>query len=417
MVDIPLARSSESAKRQALLKSLETELNVLLARHGLQRLETDSGEPAGVHIYAVDGRRVGMVLDQVRSAVSLAREFPELCDTASLLRAEANEADAIKGPIKIMFDSKKGQTREKLIKLKTFQTVRSVCKSAPAMGFAISPAMEPLSKPARGRGSRGPRGRGRGSTAAAAAATGGAHDASEGSSRGRGGGPHDAPVTAGRGRPRGRGRGAGRGRGTGSMSIVSQSVLVTIPEPFAPLPNTVAALPQGGPTTPAEDLQVPVEGEGEDALADDPTLALEPYEGDKGAKAAEEGERDPEDDLLEELENDIVIVPKSAEEQAMMNALIQSFSAEKMDRFEKFRRSKLSKGVIKKLLQPIFGSAISPSIVTTVAGCGKLFIGDIVERALQVKEEWEDGHALSPEHVREAFRRYKNEQNVKVKLR
>ncbi|KAJ3216707.1 transcription initiation factor TFIID subunit 11 [Dinochytrium kinnereticum] len=259
-------------------------------------------------------------------------------------------------------------------------------------------------RPVRGRGSRGARGsKPRGEAKTPRGGRGrGLQDPSRASlgpeaSRGRGG---VGGVDVGKIRGRGRGRGQGRGRGSGSLSILSQSVLVTIPEPFA----APSILPP--PTATIEDkdrASSPVE---------DQTLPVEPLDEDPNARAKDDDRNlDMEEDLYDDLENEIVIHPKSEEEREAMKALIDSFTPERLHRFEVFRRSKLPKGSVKKLLMNILlGSTVPTGIIITVAGSGKMFIGEIVEKAIEVKQEWNDVGALSPEHIREAFRRYKKDQ-------
>jgi transcription initiation factor TFIID subunit 11 len=42
-----------------------------------------------------------------------------------------------------------------------------------------------------------------------------------------------------------------------------------------------------------------------------------------------------------------------------------------------------------------------------VAGFSKVYVGEIVEKAREVMEEWGHTGAIRPEHIREAHRRYK----------
>ncbi|CAG8489481.1 9004_t:CDS:2 [Scutellospora calospora] len=86
-----------------------------------------------------------------------------------------------------------------------------------------------------------------------------------------------------------------------------------------------------------------------------------------------------------------------------------TFSKEQTERFEVYRRSALSKPNIKKLVSGILGQPCSNNISIVVAGFSKIFIGEIVEKALDIKKEWGSEGPLSPDHIREAFRRYKQE--------
>ena len=79
-----------------------------------------------------------------------------------------------------------------------------------------------------------------------------------------------------------------------------------------------------------------------------------------------------------------------------------------MARYEAYRRAGLSKPVIKKFLQSTVGSSIQASTVIVVAGAAKVFIGEIVESALEIKSSRGETGALKPRHLREAYRSYKD---------
>ncbi|CAG8732873.1 15902_t:CDS:2, partial [Racocetra persica] len=95
--------------------------------------------------------------------------------------------------------------------------------------------------------------------------------------------------------------------------------------------------------------------------------------------------------------------------QCCSSMLLKAFSKEQTERFEVYRRSALSKPNIKKLVSGILGQPCSNNISIVVAGFSKIFIGEIVEKALDIKKEWGSEGPLSPDHIREAFRRYKQE--------
>lgn len=76
-------------------------------------------------------------------------------------------------------------------------------------------------------------------------------------------------------------------------------------------------------------------------------------------------------------------------------------------RYEQYRRSDLKNNKVKRVLQafnPAYAK-VSEQYIIAVKGLAKLFVGDVTEAALQVKEERGDEGPLQPMHLREAFRR------------
>ena len=102
-----------------------------------------------------------------------------------------------------------------------------------------------------------------------------------------------------------------------------------------------------------------------------------------------------------------------------------NFSEEQLNRYEIFRRSAFPKSSVKKIVQTVCGKSVSASVVIAMSGIAKVFVGEIVEKALDVKQEWDRNEQLpatatatstsgplQPKHLREAFRCYKNSNRV-----
>jgi len=119
------------------------------------------------------------------------------------------------------------------------------------------------------------------------------------------------------------------------------------------------------------------------------------------------------------------------QEREHIQLLTNAFTQEQEDRYTKYRRVKLRKESVRKLTNHTLSQSVAASIVTTISGYSKTFIGEIVERARDVQLEWQassektpSGEAISqdtplqdrlkeehrgpltPDHLREAFRRY-----------
>lgn len=92
-----------------------------------------------------------------------------------------------------------------------------------------------------------------------------------------------------------------------------------------------------------------------------------------------------------------------------LQVLVSNFSDEQLDRYEMYRRSAFSKVSIKRLMNSISGTVPSSNVVIAMAGIAKVFVGEIVEEALEVQRQENSTEQtptpLEPKHLREAFRR------------
>lgn len=87
------------------------------------------------------------------------------------------------------------------------------------------------------------------------------------------------------------------------------------------------------------------------------------------------------------------------------------FGPNQLKRYENFRRSDLKKEKVRKVcmaLNPSLGKVQDPFIIA-VKGLAKVFVGDVIESALEVRTQLGDTGALQPKHLREAYRRLRRD--------
>jgi transcription initiation factor TFIID subunit 11 len=85
-----------------------------------------------------------------------------------------------------------------------------------------------------------------------------------------------------------------------------------------------------------------------------------------------------EEDISEEPEEEL-----DKEEQTRL--LMDNLSEEQMSRYEYLKRSSLNRGQMKKLAYSVLNQSVSNNVAIILGGVGKLFVGEIVERARDVK--------------------------------
>ncbi|CAN8065951.1 unnamed protein product [Agarophyton chilense] len=86
---------------------------------------------------------------------------------------------------------------------------------------------------------------------------------------------------------------------------------------------------------------------------------------------------------------------------------VSNLTPAQLRRYEQYRRSDLKSSKVRKVLTALnpMMQKVSEPYVIAIKGLAKLFVGDVVETALEVRKERGETGALTPRQIREAYRR------------
>lgn len=99
-----------------------------------------------------------------------------------------------------------------------------------------------------------------------------------------------------------------------------------------------------------------------------------------------------------------------------LQKIIDNMTPEELHRYEDFRRAGFNKNGIRKFVNGILSQSCNINFIISVSGIAKVFVGEMVEKALEVQKEMHDTGPLKPSHIHEAHRRlYKTMPHLKLR--
>ncbi|KAI9760503.1 MAG: spermidine resistance protein [Chaenotheca gracillima] len=117
--------------------------------------------------------------------------------------------------------------------------------------------------------------------------------------------------------------------------------------------------------------------------------------GGGGASVAAGGGDEEEDDEEEgEGDMDAGMIAEGGEqtndeqERQRLGILIEAFNSDQSDRYDAFRRAKLSHASVRKIANQTLSQSIPDPAVKTINGFTKIFIGELICRAREVQAQW-----------------------------
>ncbi|KAI9033984.1 hTAFII28-like protein conserved region-domain-containing protein [Phycomyces nitens] len=167
-------------------------------------------------------------------------------------------------------------------------------------------------------------------------------------------------------------------------------------------PTPTPSSRQGSIDMDRDEIPVQVE-EDEEPAPVDPNVPL--------SQPTQDVENEDDDENKEELVLDMDAHMQAQMEKAKedMKVLLENFTGDQLHRYEGYRRSALNRTNVKRLVSQVLNQQCSQTMAFVVAGFSKVYVGEIIEKAREVMEEWGHSGAIRPEHLREAHRRYKKE--------
>jgi len=124
-------------------------------------------------------------------------------------------------------------------------------------------------------------------------------------------------------------------------------------------------------------------------------------------------EEDDEDKEDKDIESSVLAAEDAGRsDDAIMRAMITNFTPEQSSRYEYYRRATFQRSNVKRVMQSVVNSPISQTMSIVMGGVTKVFVGEVIESARTIMEEWNESGPIRPRHIREAYRRLKAKNNL-----
>ncbi|KAJ5176806.1 uncharacterized protein N7482_002683 [Penicillium canariense] len=108
-----------------------------------------------------------------------------------------------------------------------------------------------------------------------------------------------------------------------------------------------------------------------------------------GAGGGDDVDYDDDDDEGELLGREEGTTDTEAEKKNLA-ILVDAFNPQQSERYDLFKRAKLRKESLRRIVNHALSQSVPASVVTTVNGFTKVFAGEVIEKARTVQAEWAD---------------------------
>lgn len=106
----------------------------------------------------------------------------------------------------------------------------------------------------------------------------------------------------------------------------------------------------------------------------------------------EEGDDDDEDDMGEEMdtaiEGGMSVEARRKQEKDHERMLMDYMTPAQIDRYATYRRIRLKRETVRKLVNQTLSQSVPQPVIIAVTSYAKSFIGELIDRALSVRDEW-----------------------------